>query len=159
MSPLTLLWFSLASILCFVSLAAADAMIPVLPATSPAQLVFPVVVAVEGICLKLLCGLPLARSLWIAFLMNLGSTVVGELVNAGATPIVGHDVWAFWTAGSVAAGVAVITFFFAISFFVEWLIARRMFARDGRNDAARAVLVANVITYLGIASVILGPPA
>jgi len=70
------------AILLFPRMAWADLYSPfVWNLTFAAVCLLPVIAFVEGLILWKLCGLSAARSLWVAFLINLSSTLVGILLS------------------------------------------------------------------------------
>ena len=133
----------------------ADAILPVAPASTPTQLAFPVIVAVEAISLKLLLYGTFPRMVWIAFLAIVASTVAGEALNAAIGAHFERSLWGLWAEGGTLAGVCVLGFFFVLSSALEFIVVSKMTRDTSSRQIARAVALANAVSYLGLASVIL----
>ena len=112
---------------------------PSLDATIPALLP---AILVEAVVLARLLELRFGRALWIAFVANLASTILGAIVAlmvdrvAGSSPYPDRELI-----------LAALVPMFFVSWYIEWLVVLPRLAPDRKPRAFKATFAANLLSY------------
>lgn len=134
------------------SLARADALIPYLVVPFGEVFLFPLVVLVETIFVKILLKMPFWGSLWRTALANLASTALGAVLYYMAMPLIGNPLWDVWMKYKTPAAILISLSFAIILCIVSWLIESIVAASLMRNVEKKKIyltfLKANICSYV-----------